>query len=98
MAVSSGRDGEEGFLNVRNSGFALSPDDLDGIFEPYFTTKADGTGLGLSIASRIIKAHSGRMTARILEKDQLNITFYLPLWKGQWVRSSNASEGPLAAA
>jgi signal transduction histidine kinase len=98
VAVATGRQGGEGFLRVSNAGFRLSEEDLDRVFEPYFTTKADGTGLGLSIASRIIQAHGGRMNARILEKDQLEIAFYIPLWKGVGADSSAAGDARAEAS
>jgi two-component system NtrC family sensor kinase len=36
-------------------------DDVDRIFEPYYTTKVKGTGLGLAIARQIVEEHHGRM-------------------------------------
>lgn len=97
VAVSTGRQGREGFFKVCNAGCKLHPQDLERIFEPYFTTKADGTGLGLSIAKRIIEAHNGRMSAHILEQDQLEVVFHLPIWKGAGAGSSKASDDPSEA-
>lgn len=44
---------------VSDSGQGILPENLNKIFEPYFTTKHDGTGLGLTIAYKIIKEHGG---------------------------------------
>jgi signal transduction histidine kinase len=82
VVVSTELNDEKGFFSIRNPGFKLPREALDRIFDPYFTTKADGTGLGLSIANRIIKAHGGRMNARLLEGEQLEVSFFVPLWKG----------------
>ena len=42
----------------------ISSDDLQHIFEPYFTTKRTGTGLGLAIAKNIIDSMRGSLTVR----------------------------------
>lgn len=46
-------------IEVENSGKKIRDEDLERIFEPFFSTKATGTGLGLAIARRIAKAHGG---------------------------------------
>jgi signal transduction histidine kinase len=51
-------------LTVADSGTGISPDVLEKIFEPYFTTKANGSGLGLAIARRIIEAHGGKIAVQ----------------------------------
>jgi signal transduction histidine kinase len=48
---------------VTDTGSGIPPENLDRIFEPYFTTKADGTGLGLALARRIILEHRGSIRA-----------------------------------
>ncbi|MBL4811181.1 MAG: sensor histidine kinase, partial [Rhodobacteraceae bacterium] len=56
--------GEVVRLSVRDNGAGI--DDLDALFEPFYTTKqpGDGVGLGLAISSGIIKDLGGRLTAR----------------------------------
>ncbi len=51
-------------LTVRDSGPGISPDVMDKIFNPFFTTKDTGTGLGLAIVHRIVEAHEGTIVAR----------------------------------
>ena len=56
--------GDTATLTVRDNGQGI--DDLDSLFEPFYTTKApgDGIGLGLAISSGIVKDLGGRLTAR----------------------------------
>lgn len=48
---------------VRDSGPGFGLQDIDGIFAPFYTTKATGLGMGLSICRAIIDAHGGRLWA-----------------------------------
>jgi signal transduction histidine kinase len=56
-----GRGGLE--LEIADSGPGLQQEDLERVFDPFYTTKPSGTGLGLSIVHRIVEAHGGRVTA-----------------------------------
>jgi signal transduction histidine kinase len=48
---------------VTDTGSGIPPENLDRVFEPYFTTKEGGTGLGLALARRIILEHRGSIRA-----------------------------------
>ncbi len=56
--------GDVAIVTVRDNGTGI--DDLDALFEPFYTTKqpGDGVGLGLAISSGIVNDLGGRMTAR----------------------------------
>ncbi len=56
--------GETAILTVRDNGPGI--EDLDDLFEPFYTTKqpGDGVGLGLAISSGIVSELGGRLTAR----------------------------------
>ena len=57
-------DGAEGIVvTVRDRGIGLVRDNLERIFQPFYTTKQDGLGMGLSITRSIIDAHGGRLWA-----------------------------------
>ena len=48
-------------ISVKDSGLGISPDVLEEMFNPFFTTKPDGTGLGLPISQKIIHNHGGKI-------------------------------------
>lgn len=56
--------GDTAVLTVRDNGHGI--DDIDNLFEPFYTTKqpGDGVGLGLAISSGIVNDLGGRLTAR----------------------------------
>jgi signal transduction histidine kinase len=50
-------------IAVRDNGPGLSSEQLEKVFDAFFTTKTGGTGLGMAISRRIIEAHGGSITA-----------------------------------
>jgi two-component system, chemotaxis family, CheB/CheR fusion protein len=59
-------DDREGVrITVADTGGGIPPENLDRIFEPFYTTKSDtGTGLGLWISSGIVREHGGSINVR----------------------------------
>lgn len=49
-------------LRVLDNGRGIAPDDLDRLFQPYFTTKPQGTGLGLYVSRQIVEELGGTLT------------------------------------
>ena len=64
---------EHVMVAVRDTGPGLKPENLNRIFEPFYTTKSDGMGMGLSICLYIIEEHGGRLWAT--GKDGLGAVF-----------------------
>jgi signal transduction histidine kinase len=48
-------------LSILDSGIGIPPEDIEKLFDPFFSTKEGGVGLGLSIAHRIIDQHHGKI-------------------------------------
>ena len=53
--------GGEILIKVSDNGCGISENQIQSIFNPFFTTKAAGTGLGLSIIHRILEAYNSRL-------------------------------------
>lgn len=49
-------------VTFTDSGKGISEQDLNEIFEPFYTTKASGTGLGLIVSQKIIQEHNGKLS------------------------------------
>ncbi len=51
-------------IAVLDNGPGLSPQALERMFDPFFSTKPEGTGLGLAISHTVVRAHGGSLTYR----------------------------------
>ncbi|MDH5798370.1 MAG: ATP-binding protein [Paracoccaceae bacterium] len=71
--------GDSVVLSVRDNGHGI--EDLDSLFEPFYTTKGpgDGVGLGLAISSSIVSDLGGRLTARNADDGGAVFEISLPL-------------------
>lgn len=50
-------------IEVSDNGSGVEPQNLQKLFQPYFSTKGRGTGLGLAIVQRIVRDHYGKISA-----------------------------------
>ena len=68
----------EAILMVRDTGVGISAEDLDHIFEPFFSRKPDGTGLGLATTARIVEDHRGHIDVKSAPGRGTTFTIHLP--------------------
>ncbi|SHH75686.1 sensor histidine kinase [Marivita hallyeonensis] len=75
--------GETATLAIRDNGHGI--EDLDALFEPFYTTKqpGDGVGLGLAISSGIVNDLGGRLLARNAEQGGAVFEMQLPILNDQ---------------
>ena len=66
-------------VSVADSGKGMTGEQLQAIFTPYFTTKADGTGLGLAVVQNIVEQHGGTIHAESAPGEGALFTLYLPV-------------------
>ena len=66
-------------LSVTDSGKGMTAEQLQAIFTPYFTTKADGTGLGLAVVQNIVEQHGGTIHVESTPGKGAVFTLYLPV-------------------
>lgn len=78
IAIEAQVEGKKAIISIANDGVQIKPDELEKVFEPYFTTKKGGTGLGLSIVKDIIDEHNGSIAVSSNDKGT-KFTISLPL-------------------
>jgi len=61
LAVQTGATLDEVWVSISDTGRGIPPEQLNRIYEPFFTTKKKGSGLGLMIVQRIVRGHGGRI-------------------------------------
>jgi signal transduction histidine kinase len=79
ITLRSADEGEGVVLAVQDTGPGISPDQLEEVFNPFYTTKAPGkgTGLGLSVSRQIVRQHGGSLTVESVPGR--GTTFYVRL-------------------
>ena len=84
---SRNRTGEMGQfvqVEIRDSGIGIPEENLEHIFDPFFTNKDEGSGLGLSISHQIVQEHGGYITVE--SKLEKGTAFFINLPTGKPVR------------
>jgi signal transduction histidine kinase len=75
-------------VTISDSGPGIPPEQMEKIFNYYYTTKEKGVGLGLPIAHRIIEAHGGQLRVESRVGIGTKVTVILPIGKKEEVDSS----------
>jgi len=81
IAVTARRSGDEVLLTVADTGPGIRPEDLEHVFQPFFTTKppGQGTGLGLSVCYGIVIGWGGRIEAESAPGQGTRMIIHLPV-------------------
>ena len=76
IIIKAGIDQQEKkYITVTDNGPGISPELLDEIFVPFFTTKNTGTGIGLSLSKQIMRLHGGSIRVISNEMTAFTLTF-----------------------
>jgi PAS domain S-box-containing protein len=80
ISIGTHNRGEEIIITVRDTGPGISKNDMENIFDPFFTRKKTmGMGVGLSICYGIIEDHKGTIVAENVAENGAKFTISLPL-------------------
>ena len=76
--ISTLKPGSYVKVQITDSGIGIKPDNLNKIFDPYFTTKSSGHGLGLAVCQSVISRHQGQITVESTLGVSTTFSVYLP--------------------
>jgi PAS domain S-box-containing protein len=81
LRVGVERAGPEGHVRITDTGLGIPAQEIDKVFDPFYTTRpvGQGTGLGLSICYSIVKQHFGAIEVESVEGQGSTFTVRLPL-------------------
>jgi PAS domain S-box-containing protein len=61
LTLQTGENNDGVWVSVADTGGGIPQEQINRIFEPFYTTKKKGSGLGLMIVQRIVRAHDGKI-------------------------------------
>ena len=81
-------------IKVSDTGTGISPEIIESVFEPYFTTKGtgEGTGLGLAVVQGIVETYGGKITVDSILGKGTTFAIYLPITKKHTANLAYKSE------
>ncbi len=79
LTLSTGTLGDGVWISIADTGTGIAQDQLNRIFEPFYTTKKKGSGLGLMIVYRIVREHGGRIDVESHPGRGTRFRLWLPL-------------------
>jgi PAS domain S-box-containing protein len=75
---TEGDEGDRVRLTVQDAGVGFEPQDVNRLFEAFYTTKRDGMGIGLSVSRSIIESHHGHLWATPNDGPGATFSFTIP--------------------
>ncbi len=79
LTMQTGETSDGVWVSVTDTGGGIPQEQINRIFEPFYTTKKTGTGLGLMIVQRIVRAHNGRIELESNTGRGTTFRIWLPL-------------------
>ena len=79
VELQARRDGDMVKVSVIDTGVGIAPEDLEKVFDPFFTRKSKGTGLGLTICNELVHLHQGRIDITSQQGQGTSVCVLLPI-------------------
>jgi PAS domain S-box-containing protein len=81
LTVKTGRSNGTSQLTIADTGCGMTAEQVEKVFEPFYTTKSQGLGLGMSYAKKVIEQHRGAIHIESRQDEGTQITIELPAEK-----------------
>jgi two-component system, sporulation sensor kinase E len=79
LTLQTGEGADGVWVSIADTGGGIAQEQINRIFEPFYTTKKKGSGLGLMIVQRIVRAHGGRIELESQVGRGTTFRIWLPL-------------------
>jgi signal transduction histidine kinase len=79
LTLQTGEGSDGVWVSIADTGGGIPQEQINRIFEPFYTTKEKGSGLGLMIVQRIVRAHGGRIDLESQVGRGTTFRIWLPL-------------------
>jgi len=79
LTVTTKETNGKAFVIVSDTGIGVSRENLQKLFDPFFSTKSTGLGLGLAMTKRVTEEHGGKVDFQSVEGEGSTITISLPI-------------------
>jgi signal transduction histidine kinase len=81
LTVKTERSNGTSQLTIADTGCGMTPEQVEKVFEPFYTTKSQGLGLGMPYAQKVIEQHRGAIHIESRPDVGTQITIELPAEK-----------------
>ncbi len=78
LAIRACREDGNAIIEVKDTGAGIPREQMEKVFEPLFTTKAQGQGFGLAVCKRLAEAQAGTISVKSKEGEGTTVTLVLP--------------------
>lgn len=78
-SVEITRGSERVAVRISDTGSGIPPHQMERLYQPFYTTKAEGTGLGLSLARKYARAHGGELLVKSQPGNGTQVVIALPV-------------------
>jgi hypothetical protein len=79
ITISTVQEGQWAIIETADTGVGISDDDMDKLFDAFFSSKSTGSGLGLTVSAQIINNHGGAIEVQKREPKGTIFKIKLPL-------------------
>ena len=93
IQISTAEDDMNIFIDIEDNGPGISEENLEKIYDAFFTTKTKGTGLGLGITRRIVDEHQGQLQVNSPVKNGTGTCFKIILPKEKLLKHAEEEAG-----